>query len=354
MPTATPVHPFARFGAGPYTFVGLETTEDRQATNSVAAASGLPFTTNMCGGSCDLCGTAIWNVFTFATAEGRKFKVGCECAEKAGEGHLVREGKRIHRDSQRAEARRERAETERRTREERLESERAQNDAEGNGRLTNDELAAKVVADREVAKQARRDASRHFGTVGQRVKGVELRKEGVYAYESTYGWQRLYFLRRVDNDAAVVWKTSGVLGRTNAQGMWEPIAEGETFVAAFTVTKHDVYTRSGEVTGEQQTKVTRLKVAGPETAPKARKPRETKAAREQRLADAADRKATEARALKQQALDAAHSRATVLRDNLQKAGEGHPYYVENADYHSRILALTELEIAAMQTEMEAL
>jgi hypothetical protein len=269
-------HPFARFGASPYTFVSLETTEDREAANAVAAASGLPYTTNMCGGSCDLCGTAIWNVFTFATAEGRKFKVGCECAEKAGEGHLVREGKRIHRDSQRAEARRERAESERRTREERLESERVANDAAGHGRLTNDELAAKVVADREAAKQARRDASRHFGAVGQRVKGVELRKEGFFAYESTYGWQRLYFLRRVDNHAAVVWKTSGVLGRTNAQGMWEPIAEGETFIAAFTIKGHDVYTRDGETEGEQQTKVERLTVAGPE---KAKKPRESKSAK---------------------------------------------------------------------------
>lgn len=282
MTTATPVHPFARFGAGPYSFVSLETTEDRESKNAAAERSGLPFTTNMCGGSCDLCGTAIWNVYTFATADGRKFKVGCECATKAGEGHLVREGKQVRRESQRVEARRERAETERRTREERLASERAENDAAGRGRLTNDEHAAQVVAEREAQKQARRDASRHFGTIGKRIKGVELRYEGSYAYESTYGMKVIHFLRRVDSDAAVIWRTNTPIGTTDAQGRWERMADGQTFVAAFTVKAH------GEYKGEQQTEVTRLKVDGP-------KP-ETQAQREQREADIADRRAAEKRA----------------------------------------------------------
>jgi hypothetical protein len=186
-----PEHPFAIFGAGPYRFVGLETTEDRQATNAAASAAGLPYTTNMCGGSCDLCGQAIWNVFTFATADDRKFKVGCDCAEKAGEGQAVRDGKRERIANLRDGERRERMAAERRTREEREDGERAANFLLGHGSLTDNELAEKIVADREAAQQARRDASRHFGTVGERITGVELRYEGKYAFETLYGIQKL-------------------------------------------------------------------------------------------------------------------------------------------------------------------
>jgi hypothetical protein len=361
MPTVTPVHPFARFGAGPYSFVSLETSEDREEKNAAAERARLPFTTNMCGGSCDLCGTAIWNVYTFATADGRKFKVGCECAEKAGEGHLVREGKQVRRESQRADARRERAETERRTREDRLESERVANDAAGHGRLTNDELATKVVADREAAMQARRDASRHFGTVGKRSKKVTLRKEGVYAYESAYGWQRIYFLRVVGSDEAIIWKTSGVLGRTDAQGMWEPIAEGETFVAAFTVKKHGEYTRDGAATAEQQTEVTRLKVDCPK--------RETQAQREQREADVADRRAAEKRAYAREVIqsrinliapEGGKIRAriseieTALTGPLIVKESTRKVLAELLESYRGDLARHEAEIAAMQSEMDAL
>ncbi len=44
---------------------------------------GLDFTSNLCGGTCDHCGTAIWNVFKFEAANGARFVVGCVCAEKA-------------------------------------------------------------------------------------------------------------------------------------------------------------------------------------------------------------------------------------------------------------------------------
>jgi hypothetical protein len=336
MPTVTPVHPFARFGAGPYSFVSLETSEDREEKNAAAERAGLPFTTNMCGGSCDLCGTAIWNVYTFATAEGRKFKVGCECAEKAGEREQVREAKKARKREQAEESARV-------IRDVRLDAERDQNEALGHGRLTNDEMVAAVDAARKQAQQARRDASRHIGTVGERMKGIALRYEGHYMSEGLYGVSVLYFLRTVDGDNAVVWKTSGALP-FRADGT--EVEKGESFTATFTVKSH------GSYRDEQQTSVQRLETTKPKSTVK--RVRETKAAREQRQADAADRKATEARALKQQALDAAHSRAAVLRDNLRQAAEGHPYYVENADYHRRILALTEAEIAAMQSEMDAL
>lgn len=241
---AATTHPFSRFGQGPYTFARMETKEDREALNAAAASAGLPYTTNMCGGACDLCGTPIWNVFWFRTADGTEFKVGCDCADKAGEGDQVRKARR--------DRKREAAEAETRIRtEQRLEAERDANEAAGHGRLTDDELVAKIKADREAAQQARRDASRHFGAVGERVRKMDLRFEGEYVFETYYGWQALVFLRTVEGDNAVVWKTSSVL---TARGDGTEIKKGESFVASFTIKSH------GEYKGEQQTTVQRLKV----------------------------------------------------------------------------------------------
>lgn len=245
MTAASTTHPFARFGAGPYTFVRMQTTEDREALNRAAEAAGLPFTTNMCGGACDLCGTAIWNVFTFSTAEGREFKVGSECAEKAGERDQVKAAKRARKTAIVRES-------ERVAREVRLNAERDANELLGHGRLTNDELATKIEADRKAAQQARRDASRHIGTVGERMKGVALRYEGHYISEGLYGASILFFLRTVKGDNAIVWKTSGWLPQREDG---TDIEKGESFVATFTVKKH------GEYRGEQQTSVQRLVAA---------------------------------------------------------------------------------------------
>lgn len=303
-------HPFSVFGPGPYTFVGLETTDDRQAANAAAMNSGLTYTTNMCGGSCDLCGHEIWNVFTFKTATGRKFKVGCDCAEKAGEGHQVREGKRLHAAGLRADARREYMETECRSRDARLEAERDYNESLGHGRLTNDELVAKIEADREAEKQARRDASRHIGKPGERIKNVLLRYEGIYSYESAYGWQHLVFLRTVEGHNAIVWKTStGRPRKIVRQGdheFSEAVEEGETFVASFTVKSHGSYQREEAPRAELQTKVERLTVA----KPKPEKPAE----REKRLADEAARKDAERRAWKREVIQSKIDLATPSAD----------------------------------------
>lgn len=135
----------------------------------------------------------------------------------------------------------------------------------GHGRLTNDELVAAIEAARKAEIQRRREASRHFGTVGGRVgvkapkgqpKGVELRYEGHYATEGMYGWSVLIFLRRVDDGAAVVWKTSALLPN---RGDGTRIEKGETFRAAFTIKAHTTY-QGSHPTAEQQTIVSRLKV----------------------------------------------------------------------------------------------
>lgn len=104
------VHPLAHLGPAPYRFVGLETTEDRQALNAYRRANGHVYTTNMCGGACDHCGTAIWNVYRFEAADGAKFKLGSDCMRKAGiPARLITEAKReqakrakVKRDAKRA------------------------------------------------------------------------------------------------------------------------------------------------------------------------------------------------------------------------------------------------------------
>lgn len=78
-------HPFAHIAPGPYKFRGLQNTEDRALIQATRESEGLSFTTNLCGGSCDHCGTAIFNVFFFEGANGKRFKVGADCAEKAEE-----------------------------------------------------------------------------------------------------------------------------------------------------------------------------------------------------------------------------------------------------------------------------
>lgn len=77
-PTA-PRHPFAHLAPGPYRFLGLETTECREEMNRERASEGLVYTTNLCGGACDHCGTSIWDVYRFAGSDGTRFKLGSSC-----------------------------------------------------------------------------------------------------------------------------------------------------------------------------------------------------------------------------------------------------------------------------------
>jgi hypothetical protein len=236
-------HPFEIFGPGPYTFVGFSDSDSREAEQNYRMNAGLPYTTNLCGGSCDLCGTAIWNVYTFESASGFKFKVGVDCAAKAGEGQSAKEGRR---SQQREKFARESS----MRREERLEGERDRNEDAGHGRLTDDEVIAAIEAAVQAAREAQRAASRHWGAVGVRVKAVELRYEGHYTFETAYGMKTLYFLRTLDGNATI-WGTTSCLDRRSDGTIVE---RGETFSAAMTIKKH------GEYKGERQTEVARLKV----------------------------------------------------------------------------------------------
>lgn len=84
------IHEFERVGLGkaPFTFVGFSSTSDRAASNSYLEKNGYLFTTNLCGGTCDYCGKAIFNVFRLRSADGKEFVVGCDCVAKAGDRGL--------------------------------------------------------------------------------------------------------------------------------------------------------------------------------------------------------------------------------------------------------------------------
>jgi len=80
---AASVHPLSHLGPAPYKFIGVSTSEHREELNIHLAQNGLTYTANLCGGTCDHCGTPIENVYQFSAANGRAFKLGCDCAEVA-------------------------------------------------------------------------------------------------------------------------------------------------------------------------------------------------------------------------------------------------------------------------------
>jgi len=74
--TAEPArHPFDRAGLGkpPYKFLGM-------ISKSYQACPGAPVQP---GGSCDYCGQGIFDQYHVQSADGRRFKVGCDCIAKA-------------------------------------------------------------------------------------------------------------------------------------------------------------------------------------------------------------------------------------------------------------------------------
>lgn len=72
--TTTLLHPFERanLGKAPFRVVGFE-------EKTYQACPGAPVQP---GSTCDYCGTAIRQVFHIASADGKQFKVGCDCVLK--------------------------------------------------------------------------------------------------------------------------------------------------------------------------------------------------------------------------------------------------------------------------------
>lgn len=69
-----PVHPFEKAGLGKAPF-----RYDGHSEITFQAHPGAPV---QAGGSCDYCGTGIRDAFWIKSADGRRFKVGCDCVEK--------------------------------------------------------------------------------------------------------------------------------------------------------------------------------------------------------------------------------------------------------------------------------
>jgi hypothetical protein len=85
------VHRFEEAGLGraPFRFVGIETANDRAAVQTERASNGMIYTTNYAT-SCDYCGQGIQNAFQVRSADGKQFKVGCDCIRKTGDAGLIR------------------------------------------------------------------------------------------------------------------------------------------------------------------------------------------------------------------------------------------------------------------------
>lgn len=74
------LHIFERAGLGkaPFRFVGM-------SVNVIQYPDG----SSKAGGSCDYCGTGIANECRVKSADGKLFKVGCDCILKAGDAGLL-------------------------------------------------------------------------------------------------------------------------------------------------------------------------------------------------------------------------------------------------------------------------
>lgn len=68
----------AGLGKAPFRFVGMSVNVIRYPDGSTQA-----------GGSCDYCGTGIANECQVKSADGRTFKVGCDCIQKTGDAGLM-------------------------------------------------------------------------------------------------------------------------------------------------------------------------------------------------------------------------------------------------------------------------
>jgi hypothetical protein len=79
------VHVFERAGLGkaPYTFKGA----GREIFQAIPGDPSCPIQP---GTSCDYCGQGIMDVFHLASADGRRFKVGSDCINRAGDRGLKR------------------------------------------------------------------------------------------------------------------------------------------------------------------------------------------------------------------------------------------------------------------------
>lgn len=268
------MHPFQKSGLGtaPFRCVGVQ-------ENVFVMPGGYA----KAGGSCDYCGTGIRWEFLIRSADGKNFKVGCDCVEKTYREYGVevenfravrleharqrreagakvrREARQQAWEAQRAIWAAERQEATAAWREEhadliaRIEQHKGKNEflysmadaIKHYGRLTDRQQASVERSLQAVERQERqRQTSRHIGTVGQRVKNAQARITRCVQIgtEPFYPYAARYCVTLEDQQGnSLVWFT-GNGGR--------PFDEFSP--CAYTVKDHSEYQ------GVQQTVVTRL------------------------------------------------------------------------------------------------
>lgn len=243
----TMIHLFERAGLGlaPFRVVGFEVIKHRAGDHVQA------------GSSCDFCGTGIANVFWIQGSEpgAVRFKVGCDCVQKTGDAGLVssvKAAQKAVRDEKKAAAAAARTIA-------RHEAERNANEAAGRGRFTAREIVdqeweakrARWEAERvakEAAIAAERAASKHVGTIGQRVEWA-LNLTFRTSWEVSYGTTFLYSFADAQGCCVVV-RTSSPLSAPEGGGL----SVGDAVTLRGTVKEH------GDYQGKAQTRIERCKV----------------------------------------------------------------------------------------------
>lgn len=91
MTATTTIHCFEEAGLGkaPFRYVGIVDQNIAYGERVIGNVGGCALTTKP-GGTCDYCGTYIVNMFRVESADGKTFKVGCECIRKTGDDGLIR------------------------------------------------------------------------------------------------------------------------------------------------------------------------------------------------------------------------------------------------------------------------
>jgi len=174
------LHPFERAGLGkaPFRFTGMRERTLAHAHRDMGMDGPLPpeFFSRP-GSSCDYCHTGIRYEYWILSADGREFKVGCDCVQKTGDARLSGEIK-DERKRQAAERRQERRDERRRER--RAERERFRRAVLREWARENRALLPLLKIDHDAARDMRARLIRwpQYGLTAKQVEFLERLQKG--------------------------------------------------------------------------------------------------------------------------------------------------------------------------------
>lgn len=89
------IHCFEAAGLGkaPFTYEGMVDQDISYGQRNIGTIGGVQISTKP-GGTCDYCSTYIVNMFRIRSADGKTFKVGCDCLMKTGDAGLIQRVKK--------------------------------------------------------------------------------------------------------------------------------------------------------------------------------------------------------------------------------------------------------------------